>query len=159
MLAFVRVLGEVWAMQSRARPGLSLVPFLAALLVSGCKTVEKDGDPPDAMALPLASVATADPLPAATTAAPTVVAPTPTPVATTTAAKLDAGAPSDAGAPKIADAGAAANGTFKACSEKCQAMLAGCAIPQIPKDGGLPQLKDPVACQAAANACVAACTP
>jgi hypothetical protein len=158
MLAFVRVLGEVWAMQSLVRLGLSLVPLLAALFVSGCKTADKQ-DEIDAGAAPLASVATADPLPAAPTAAPTVVAPTPTPVATTTAAKLDAGAPADAGAVKIVDAGAAANGTFKACAEKCQALLAGCAIPQIPKDGGLPQLKDPVACQAAANACVAACTP
>ncbi|MEP7127089.1 MAG: hypothetical protein ABJE95_39515 [Byssovorax sp.] len=157
MLAFGRAPGEVSAMQSRVHLGLSLVPFLAALLVSGCTTADKQ-DEPDASLLP---VATADPIPAASTAAPTVIAPTPVPVPVPvgTTVKPDAGAPTDAGAPKPADAGAAANGTFKACSEKCQALLAGCAIPTFPKDGGLPQIKDPVACQAAANACVAACTP
>jgi hypothetical protein len=146
-------------MQSRVQLGLSLVPFLAALLVSGCKTADKQEDV-EAGTAPLASVATADPLPAATTAAPTVIVPTPTPIPAGTPVKLDAGAPTDAGAPKPADAGAAAaNGTFKACSEKCQAVLVGCAIPTLPKDGGLPQIKDPAACQAAANACFAACTP
>ncbi len=157
MLAFARAPGEGWGMQSRVHPGLSLVPLLAALLVSGCKTADKQEDVEAGAALP--TVATADPLPAATTAAPVVVVPTPTPTPVGTTAKLDAGAPADAGAAKVADAGTAANGTFKACAEKCQAVLAGCAIPQLPKDGGLPQLKDPVACQAAANACIAACTP
>ena len=158
MLAFGRAPGEGWPMQSRAHLGLSLVPFLAALLVPGCKTADKQEDV-EAGAAPLATVATADPLPAAT-AAPTVIVPAPTPIPAGTTVKLDAGAPTDAGAPKPADAGAAAaNGTFKACAEKCQAVLAGCAIPTLPKDGGLPQLKDPVACQAAANACAAACTP
>ena len=146
-------------MQSRVQLGLSLVPFLAALLVSGCKTADKQEDV-EAGVAPLASIATADPLRAATTAAPTVIVPTPTPIPAGTTVKLDAGAPTDAGAPKPADAGAAAaNGTFKACSEKCQAVLAGCAFPTLSKDGGLPQIKDPVACQAAANACFAACTP
>jgi hypothetical protein len=158
MLAFGRAPGEGWPMQSRVPPGLSLVPFLAALLVSGCKTADKQEDV-EAGTAPLASVATADPLPAATTAAPTVIVPTPTPVPAGTTVKLDAGAPTDAGAPKPVDAGTAANGTFKACAEKCQGVLAGCAIPTLPKDGGLPQIKDPVACQAAANACIAACTP
>ena len=118
---------------------------------------------PAATATPLATVATADPLPAATTVAPpTPIAPTPATPTTTT--KLDAGAPTDAGTAVVdagqhVDAGAPANGTFKACSEKCQAVLVGCALPQISKDGGLPTIKDPVACQAAANACIAACTP
>ena len=150
-------------MQSRARLGLSLLPLLAALLVPACKTVEKDESAPAATAAPLATVATADPLPAATTVAPpTPIAPTPATPTTTT--KLDAGAPTDAGTAVVdagqhVDAGAPANGTFKACSEKCQAVLVGCALPQISKDGGLPTIKDPVACQAAANACIAACTP
>jgi hypothetical protein len=147
-------------MQSRARLGLSLLPLLAALLVPACKTVDKDESVPVPSAAPSAST-TADPLATATaTAAPPPVAPppaAPTP-------KLDAGAPHDAGtvgvdAGKVVDAGGAANGTLKACSEKCQAVLQGCAIPQISTDGGLPKLKDPVACQAAANACFAACTP
>ncbi len=156
-------------MQSRARLGLSLLSLFAALLVPACKTVEKDEDAPAPSALPsAASVATADPLPAATTVAPPKPV-APTPITPTT--KPDAGAPSDAGttildagtpivdAGRVVDAGGAANGTFKACSEKCQAVLVGCAIPQVSKDGGLPTLKDPVACQAAANACFTACTP
>lgn len=151
-------------MQSRARLGLSLLSLFAALLVPACKTVEKDEDAPAPSALPsAASVATASPLPAATTVAPPKPVAPATPPATTT--KLDAGTPIvDAGTPivdagKVVDAGGAANGTFKACSEKCQAVLVGCAIPQVSKDGGLPTLKDPVACQAAANACFTACTP
>jgi len=148
-------------MQTRSRLGLSLFPFLAALLVLACKTVEKDENMPDAVAPP-ASVATASPLPTTTTVAPTPVVPVATPTPTP---KLDAGTPIvDAGTPivdagKVVDAGGAANGTLKACSEKCQAVLQGCAIPQISKDGGLPTFKDPAACQAAATACFAACTP
>lgn len=160
MLAFARALGEGLAMQSRARPGLSLVPFLAALLVSGCKTVEKT-DEIDSGAAPLTTVATADPLPTAATVAPPtviVIAPTPGPAATTP--KADAGAPRDAGTPApVADAGGATTGKFAACASKCQAVAQGCVLPQFTADGGLPQIKDPVACQAAATACFAACTP
>lgn len=149
-------------MQSRARLVLSLLPLLAALLVSGCKTGQKEDEVDASLLPPAASVATADPLPAVTTATPVVPVPTPTPTAT--APKLDAGAPSDAGAGTDAgkatvDAGTATPGKFAGCAAKCQAVLQGCAIPEIPKDGGLPQLKDPVACQAAANACFAACAP
>ena len=36
---------------------------------------------------------------------------------------------------------------------------ATCLAPVIPTDGGLPQIKDPAACQAAANACRTACAP
>ena len=150
-------------MQSRARLGLSLLPLLAALLAPACKTVEKDEDTADASLIPPA-VSVAPPLPVATTAAPIVPAPTVAPPPATTTTKLDAGAPTDAGAVtvdagKVADAGTAANGTMKACADKCQAVLVGCALPQIPKDGGLPTLKDPAACQAAAAACLTACTP
>lgn len=151
-------------MQSRARLGLSLLPLLAALLAPACKTVDKEEDMADASLIPPAmSVAT--PLPAATTAAPIMPTPTvPPPPVTTTTTKLDAGAPTDAGAGtadagKVVDAGTAANGTMKACADKCQAVLQGCALPQLPKDGGLPTLKDPAACQAAAAACLTACTP
>lgn len=154
-------------MQSRARLGLSLVPLFAALLAPACKTVEKDEDAIDASLLPPATtIASAAPTPTVTT--PTPVTPTPTattPPATTTTTKLDAGTPLDAGAitvdaGTVSDAGAAAaNGTVKACAEKCQAVLQGCALPQIPTDGGLPTLKDPAACQAAATACIAACRP
>ena len=147
-------------MQSRVHPGLSLVPLLTALLVSGCKTVEKQEDT-DSGAAPLASVAAVDPLPSTTVAAPTVIVPVPTPGPAGTP-KLDAGAPRDAGAGdagKPVDAGAAPTGKFAACASKCQAVLQGCALPQITADGGLPQIKDPVACQAAATACFAACAP
>ena len=149
-------------MQSRVHPGLSLVPLLTALIVAGCKTADKLEDP-DSGAAPRASIATADPLPAASAPAPTVIVPTPTPGPATTP-KADAGAPSDAGAPgvdagKPADAGAATTGKFAACASKCQAVLQGCALPQITADSGLPQIKDPVACQAAATACFAACAP
>lgn len=148
-------------MQSRARLGLSLLPLLVALLAPACKTVDKEEDIADASLIPPAmSVAT--PLPAATTAAPIMPTPTVPPPPVTT--KLDAGAPTDAGAGtadagKVVDAGTAANGTMKACADKCQAVLQGCALPQLPKDGGLPTLKDPAACQAAAAACLTACTP
>src|SRR5512132_313343 len=151
-------------MQSRARLGLSLLPLVAALLAPACKTVDKEEDIVDASLIPPALSVTA-PVPAATTAAPIVPVPTAAPPPATTTTKLDAGAPTDAGAAatvdagKVADAGAAANGTMKACADKCQAVLQGCALPQISKDGGLPTLKDPAACQAAAAACLTACTP
>jgi hypothetical protein len=162
MLAFERAVGEGLAMQSRVHPGLSLVPLLTALLVSGCKTADKQEEI-DSGAAPLVSVATADPLPVASAPAPTVLVPTPTPGPATTP-KVDAGAPSDAGAPgvdagKPVDAGATAPGKFAACASKCQAVAQGCALPQITADSGLPQLKDPAACQAAAAACFAACAP
>jgi hypothetical protein len=84
------------------------------------------------------------------------------------APKTDAGTTpvSDAGTTPVSDAGTtvpdagaatAAAAAFKACSDKCQAVLQSCAIPTPTKDGGLPQMKDPVACQAAATACFAAC--
>jgi hypothetical protein len=147
-------------MQSRVPPCLSLAPLLAALLVSGCKTADKQ-DELDSGAAPLASVATADPLPSASAPVPTVVVPTPVPTTTTTAAKLDAGTAviTDAGTAVVTDAGSATSVKLKACADKCQAVLAGCAFPQVSKDGGLPQIKDPVACQAAATACFAACAP
>ena len=149
-------------MQSRARLGLSLLPLLAALLAPACNTVDKAEETADASLIPPA-VSVATPLPVATIPAPIVPTPTVAPPATTTT-KLDAGAPTDAGAGtadagKVVDAGTAANGTMKACADKCQAVLQGCALPQIPKDGGLPTLKDPAACQAAAAACLTACTP
>lgn len=159
MLAFARALGEGLAMQSRVHPGLSLVPLLTALLVSGCKTAEKQ-DELDSGAPPLTTVATADPLPtAATVAPPPVIVPTPTPGPAATTPKADAGAPVDAGVPTTSDAGTATTGKFAACASKCQAVAQGCVLPQFSADGGLPQIKDPVACQAAATACFAACAP
>lgn len=162
MLAFVRALREGWPMQSRVHPGLSLVPLLMALLVSGCKTADKQEDI-EAGAVPLPTVATADPLPSATTPPPTVIVIAPTPGPATTP-KADAGAPIDAGAATVdagkpVDAGAVAPGKFAACASKCQAVATGCALPQITADSGLPQFKDPAACQAAAAACFAACAP
>lgn len=150
-------------MQSRARLGLSLLPLLAALLAPACKTAEKEEDIADASLIPPAAVASAAPTTTATTPAPI----TPTPAATTpptTTTKLDAGAPTDAGAApvdagQVADAGTSTSAKMKACSDKCQGVLQGCALPQIPTDGGLPTLKDPAACQAAAVACFAACKP
>ena len=151
-------------MQSRARLGLLLLPLLAALLAPACKTAEKEEDAADASLLPpAATVASAAPPATATTPAPV----TPTPAATTpptTTTKLDAGAPTDAGAAtvdagQVADAGSATSAKMKACADKCQGVLQGCALPQIPTDGGLPTLKDPAACQAAAVACFAACKP
>lgn len=66
------------------------------------------------------------------------------------AGKTDAAAPADGGA---------ASTKLKACADKCQGIMATCLTPTIPTDGGLPQIKDPAACQAAANACKAACSP
>jgi hypothetical protein len=164
MFAFDRASGPGCAMQSRARLGLSLLPLLAALLAPACKTVDKDENLIDASLLPpAATIASAAPTTTATTPAPI----TPTPAATTpptTTTKLDAGAPTDAGAAtidagQVVDAGTATNAKVKACADKCQGVLQGCALPQIPTDGGLPTLKDPAACQAAAVACFAACKP
>lgn len=163
-------MGEVWRMRSTARLGLSLIPLLAALLVSGCKSADKQEDEVDAgVAPPAASSAALPPATVATAVPPPV---NPTPIA---APKTDAGTTSsdagtitaDAGTTTVADAGtitadagagaAAAAAAFKACSDKCQAVLQSCAIPTMSADGGLPQMKDPVACQAAATACFAAC--
>lgn len=151
-------------MDSRARLGLSLVPLFAALLTPACKTVDKDEADAATIPIPVATVATADPLPAATTPVPVAPTPTATTPTTTPTPKADAGTPLDAGTVTLdaghpTDAGTAANGTVKACGEKCQALLQSCALPQIPKDGGLPVFKDPAICQAAASACIAACRP
>lgn len=99
---------------------------------------------------------------------PTPVVPPPTPVVTPpttpkgtattgagTGTSLDAGA-SDAAAPT--DAGAM-SGKLSACFQKCQGILASCATPTFPADGGLPQIKDPKACEAAFETCRAACAP
>lgn len=87
---------------------------------------------------------------------------TPTP-ATGTGIKPDAGTTvTDAGKPDAAaptDAGSATSAKLKACADKCQGVLASCATPTIPTDGGFPTFKDPTACQAAFDACRAACTP
>jgi hypothetical protein len=69
---------------------------------------------------------------------------------------VDAGA-SDVTAPP-ADAGGA-SGKLAACFQKCQGILASCATPTFPADGGLPQIKDPKACEAAFETCRAACAP
>lgn len=157
-------MGESWRMHSTARLALSLLPLATALLASGCKTAEKQEDEVPASTAPAASSA---PTASATTAvsAPPVVV-NPTPVA---APKTDAGTTvPDAGTTPISDAGitlpdagaaTAAAAAFKACSDKCQGVLQSCAIPTPSQDGGLPQMKDPVACQAAATACFAACKP
>jgi hypothetical protein len=70
------------------------------------------------------------------------------------AGKGDAGAPGDAGA---GDAGSA-SARLKACAEKCQAVMQACLTPSF-TDSGVPQIKDPAACQAAAEACRAGCAP
>ena len=80
----------------------------------------------------------------------------------------DAGVPPDAGKSDAAtpdaatpDAGADSGSIVKAkaCADKCQGVLQSCLTPSFPKDGGLPQLKDPAACQAAFDTCRVACTP
>jgi hypothetical protein len=86
---------------------------------------------------------------------PKATTPTPAP-----AGQVDAGTtPVDAGT--STDAGATGTGTpsdkLAACAQKCQGVLASCATPTFPTDGGFPQPKDPKACQAAFDACVAAC--
>lgn len=79
----------------------------------------------------------------------------------------DAGTSADAGDAPKADAGAADAGAgstsnaekLKACAQKCQSSMQACLTPDTPKPGELPKLKDPAACQAAAEACRAACSP
>lgn len=72
-------------------------------------------------------------------------------------AKADAGAHADAGAQ--ADAGGGSAGKLKACTDRCQGVLQSCLTPTIPPDGGLPQIKDPAACQKAFQDCQKACAP
>lgn len=163
-------MGEVCRMRSTARLGLSLIPLLAALLISGCKSADKQEDEVDAGVAPPAASSAALPSATVATAVPPPVNPTPiaAPKADAGTTSSDAGTTTaDAGA-TIADAGtttadagsaAAAAAAFKACSDRCQGVLQSCAIPTMSADGGLPQMKDPVACQAAATACFAACKP
>ncbi|WP_437682457.1 hypothetical protein [Sorangium sp. So ce131] len=77
-------------------------------------------------------------------------------------ALLDAGAPKDAGATTDggtkADAGALST-KIEACATKCQSILQSCLTPTFPADGGLPQLKDPKACEASFESCRSACAP
>jgi hypothetical protein len=70
------------------------------------------------------------------------------------AGKGDAAAPGDAG---TGDAGSA-SARLRACAEKCQAVMQACLTPSF-TDSGVPQIKDPAACKAAADACRAGCAP
>ncbi len=86
------------------------------------------------------------------------------PIAADAGTSADAGASKDAGdTPKAdggtVDAGSANADKLKACAAKCQSVMQSCLTPSIPADGGFPQLKDPAACQAAAETCRASCTP
>ncbi|WP_197041411.1 hypothetical protein [Chondromyces apiculatus] len=74
---------------------------------------------------------------------------TPTDAGTSDAGKGDAGVITDAGitAPNI-----------KACSDKCQPAFQSCLTPSF-NDAGIPQIKDPAACQAALQACLQGCKP
>jgi hypothetical protein len=154
-------------MKANARERLLIVSLFATLTLSGCGLLgdkdEEGGLSPTPSAPPSAAPTDtpgAQPLPATTGAA---TPPGKTPTISPPASKPDAGAPSDAGAstPDAAapsDAGAASS-SLKVCAEKCQAVLQNCLTPVFPKDGGFPQIKDPAACQAAADACRAGCKP
>jgi hypothetical protein len=167
-------MGEGKGMKVLSRLWLCCSPLLVLALVAGCKTAEKQEDEVDAGATAPATTTEPSASATATATAPLVVSPpirpTPSTADAGTTPTADAGttAITDAGTTTTSDAGttgadagvaAGAAAAFKACSEKCQAILQGCVIPTPSKDGGLPQIKDPVACQAAATACVAACRP
>jgi len=151
-----------------ATPALVLSLAVGLLVAEACK---KDDD-----TAPVAADAEAPPPPPAAadaaappTEPPPVVPPTPVPVTptqtkdagTTDAGKTDAGK-TDGGATDAGtkpDAATTGGGNFQACLAKCQAALAGCLTPQPGKDGGLPTLGDPSKCNAARDACQAACKP
>lgn len=94
---------------------------------------------------------------------PAGVNPTPKPQnATDAGTPSDAGASKDGGDPPKSDAGTASSANsekLKACAAKCQSVLQSCLTPQFSPDGGLPTIKDPAACQAAAETCRSSCTP
>jgi hypothetical protein len=149
-----------------------LAALAISLVLAGCKgseTLDRE-DPSQNPAAPVA--ATPPATGASATAAPATVA-TPrlpgqpaVPGATAPVpASPDAGLPSDAGVGQDAgraDAAAGASGStadkLKACADKCQPVLQGCLTPTFSADAGL-QVKDPKACEAAFNACQAACKP
>lgn len=160
-------------MNARIRGRLLFVSLVASQTLAGCGLFGDKEDtegPSAAPPAPPGAGATdssgALPLPTATPAGPGATPPR-SPVTTTGAgAKADAGTPTDAGTPidagtpTDAGAGASANSAkLKACAEKCQAVMVNCLTPTMPTDGGFPQIKDPAACQAAANSCRTACTP
>ena len=143
--------------------------LFAILAVSSCLvSCNKSSDDAEQQPIPVNTVATTPPVADAAAPPQTPPAANPPPVvppkATTPApaGQTDAGTkPADAGT--STDAGATGTGSpsdkLAACAQKCQGVLASCATPTFPADGGLPQPKDPKACQAAFDACVAACKP
>jgi hypothetical protein len=153
-------------MKANARERLLLVSLVATLSLSGCGLFgdkdEEGGLSPAPSAPPAPAAAPTDTSGAQPLPTGAVVTPGKTPTTPTPASKPDAGASSDAGATTDAaapsDAGAASS-SLKVCAEKCQAVLQNCLTPVFPKDGGLPQIKDPAACQAAAEACRTGCKP
>jgi hypothetical protein len=161
-------------MKAPFRQHLLLLSLSATVALAACgvfRTTDEEDVPPLVPSAPAAGATdtpAAQPGPgtaagAATGAGAGQASPvTPTPVAGT-GIKPDAGTPvSDAGKPDAAaptDAGSTTSAKLKACSDKCQGVLTSCATPTIPQDGGLPTFKDPAACQAAFDACRAACTP
>lgn len=144
-----------------------LAVIAASALLAACKndnadvtlTMDAAVPPPPVIVDAAAPVPTPIPPPP-----PPVVTPPTTPKGTGTTnggvvlpgAGTDAGA-SDAAAPPT-DAGSV-SGKLSACFQKCQGILASCATPTFPADGGLPQIKDPKACEAAFETCRAACAP
>jgi hypothetical protein len=145
-----------------------LAALAIPLLLAGCRgseTLERE-DPSQNPAAPVAATPPAAPASAAAAATATVVNPRlpgqpATPGTTNPApASPDAGLPQDAGRADAAAAGGTGSTAdkLKACADKCQPVLQGCLTPTFSADAGL-QVKDPKACEAAFNACQAACKP
>jgi hypothetical protein len=139
--------------------------LIISLGISACGVFRSSDDEEPIAPAPSGSLnAPAAPLPVATAVGAADPGRSPAPVAPSI--KPDAGSPADAGkgdaaAPGDAgtsDAGSTTSAKLKACAEKCQAVMQSCLTPSF-TDSGVPQIKDPAACQAAANACRAGCLP
>ena len=152
-----------------------LASLLISLVLAGCTGGSDTGEavPPAAPGSSAAPGGAASPPSTEPTAASTGAGQRPSQPSTgpTASGKPSSGAP-DAGLPEagppdaglqdaaVADSGSGSGSTkMKACADKCQAAMQSCLMPSFPKDGGLPQVKDPSACQAAFEGCRTACAP
>ena len=150
-----------------------LAALLIPLVLAGCTGGSDTGEavPPPAPGSSEAPGGAAPPPGAEPSAAATGAAQRPTqPPAAPTASGKPSGSAPDAGLPEAgpSDAGpkdaaapdsGSSSGKMKACAEKCQLAMQSCLTPTFSKDGGLPQAKDPMACQAAFEGCRTACAP
>jgi hypothetical protein len=141
-----------------------------AIALPACRKSEETVAPTGASP-PVTAPAPTAPAPATGTVEPTPVVPTPPPVTATgpsaprdAGVVLDAGVLLDAGARDAAPADAGGTRTdagspsqrAQAYFDRCTVIMQNCFIPTT-GDGGLPKLRDPAECRAAAEACRAAC--